>query len=312
MAPKHILVTGGTGFIGSHVCLHLLLQGYRVLILDDLSNSDARALSKIERLTNRQVDFVEGDIRDESLLTWLFSQSGFSAVMHLAGMKAGQDAAGDPLAYYDVNVCGSTRLINAMRNGGCRSVIFSSSSAVCGDVSLRPFAEKSPAAQAHFYARTALAVENLLADVCASEGGWKAICLRYINPVGADYGGMPAECLPKTPSNLLPLAAQAAPGATDKLQILEHDYYPANGRNSASNCVTDVALAHIAAVKLALNKSAAQFKAMSQSGWLALNLGMGSAHGLEVAEMWVRGAGKSIPRETSGKRAADAPHLIGI
>src|SRR5690606_23758767 len=188
-----ILVTGGTGFIGSHAVVSLQQAGYRVQILDNLCNSDIKVLDAIESITKTRPDFMEGDIRDGNLLAKIFDKRRFGAVMHFAGLKAVGESSAMPLAYYDNNVNGSVQLLTAMQQAGLKNFIFSSSATVYGEPQKLPLTEDHPRSSTNPYGHTKLVIEDILANLRNSDNAWRIACLRYFNPVGAHPSGLIGE-----------------------------------------------------------------------------------------------------------------------
>ncbi len=172
-SARHILVTGGTGYVGSHTALQLVQGGHRVTVLDNLHNSHAASLDRIRSISGRSVSFVEGDIRDRGLLNDLCRQANFDAVIHFAAMKSISESLQDPLAYYDINVGGSINLLHAMAGAGIRQLVFSSSATVYGAATNLPIREEAPRSSSNPYGQTKIAIENLLASLCASDDGWR-------------------------------------------------------------------------------------------------------------------------------------------
>ena len=184
-----ILVTGGTGYIGSHACVALIDAGYQLVILDNLANSSAEVVNRIEQITGSRPGFIEGDVLDGVLLDACLEEHAPTAVMHFAGLKAVGESVEQPLAYYQNNVAGSICLLQAMERAGVRRFVFSSSATVYGDPASNPIREDFPRAATNPYGQTKLMVEDVLADLHASGEGWNIACLRYFNPVGAHKTG---------------------------------------------------------------------------------------------------------------------------
>ncbi|NTU77097.1 MAG: SDR family NAD(P)-dependent oxidoreductase, partial [Alphaproteobacteria bacterium] len=209
-----ILVTGGAGYIGSHTCVALLEAGHDVVVYDNLKNSSAGALERIQQITGRALAFIQGDIRDSAALDRLFQAHPPEVVFHFAGLKSVAESVRDPLAYYDTNVNGSLCLLRAMDRAGMRRLIFSSSATVYDLAAPLPFREDSPLAAASPYGETKLTVERLLQNLAQSsrETGknWEFIALRYFNPVGAHASGLLGENPRGAPNNLMPFICQVA------------------------------------------------------------------------------------------------------
>ena len=226
---KSILVTGGAGYIGSHTVLLLLEAGHQVVVLDNLSNSSRESLNRVERLAGKAVAFVEGDIRDANCLDTLFSDYDIAAVIHFAGLKAVGESVAMPLSYYDCNVTGSLRLLEAMERAGVRTMVFSSSATVYGDPATVPIRENFPLSSTNPYGATKLHIEDMLRDLYRSNEKWKLALLRYFNPVGAHESGQIGEDPAGIPNNLMPYIAQVAVGKREKLGVFGGDYPTADG-----------------------------------------------------------------------------------
>ena len=296
---QRVLVTGGTGFIGSHTCVALASAGYVPVILDNLGNSDARVLERLRQITGSTPKLIEGDVRDRALLARIFSDESFSSVIHFAGLKAVGDSVADPLAYYDNNVHGSFVLASAMRDAGVNTLIFSSSATVYGEPESSPIPEDAPRRPANPYGRSKLMVEEALSDLYRSQPGWRIALLRYFNPVGAHESGLIGEHPQGKPNNLMPFVCQVAVGQRDKLQIHGNDYPTADGTGVRDYIhVMDLAEGHVAALKHAQN----------HGELVTLNLGTGKgASVLEVVQAFERASGRSLPYEIGPRRPGDVP-----
>ncbi len=269
-----ILVTGGTGFIGSHTCISLLEAGHDVLILDNMSNSDASVVQRIEQICGRKPAFVEGDIRDKALLEKIFSTNSISAVLHFAGLKAVGESVEKPLAYYENNVGGTLDLLSCMRDAGVKTMVFSSSATVYGDPASVPIRETFPLSATNPYGSSKLMIENILADVYASEPGWRIARLRYFNPVGAHQSGLIGENPKGVPNNLMPFIAQTAAGIREQLSVFGNDYPTTDGTGVRDYIhVLDLAEGHVAALDYLAG----------HEELLTVNLGTG--RGVSVLEM---------------------------
>jgi UDP-glucose 4-epimerase len=270
---KKILVTGGTGYIGSHTVVSLLEAGYEVVILDNLSNSKISVIERIEKITNKRPWFIEGDIRNESLLNKLFSDQKIDAVIHFAGLKAVGESVEEPLKYYENNVNGSISLLKAMKNANVTNIVFSSSAAVYGEPQQLPIKEDHPLNPTNPYGETKLAVENLLRDLYRSSPHWKIFILRYMNSVGAHQSGLIGEDPSCIPNNLFPRIAKVIAGKIEKLTIFGDDYKTKDGTGVRDYIhVIDLAEAHLKALD-----------ELSQSKCEAINLTIG--HGYSVLEV---------------------------
>ncbi|MCL1896663.1 MAG: UDP-glucose 4-epimerase GalE, partial [Clostridiales bacterium] len=256
---KKILVTGGTGFIGSHTAVLLLEQGYDVVILDNLSNSKESVVDRIGRIAGRRPLFVFGDIRDGAALKGLFGAHDFFAVIHFAGLKAVGESVSQPERYYETNVAGSLKLYEAMGAAGVKTLIFSSSATVYGPHSPVPYTEDMPLSATNPYGWTKIMNEQVLSDVCAADPAWSVALLRYFNPGGAHKSALIGEDPSGVPNNLLPYVAKVAAGELEKIQIFGDDYGTLDGTGVRDYIhVMDVARGHVLALDwLAGEKGAA-------------------------------------------------------
>jgi UDP-glucose 4-epimerase len=292
-----LLVTGGAGFIGSHTCAELLNAGHSVVVLDNLSNSSIKALDAVRRVTNRTLDFVNGDLRDADRLEALFKAHSFDAVIHFGGLKAVGESVAQPLLYYDNNVTGTLRLIDAMLANSVRTIVFSSSATVYGDPERVPATEELPTRATNPYGRSKLMIEHLLSDLYASDPTWRISLLRYFNPVGAHVSGEMGEDPRGTPNNLLPYIAQVAVGRHPHLRIFGNDYPTRDGTGIRDYIhVVDLALGHLAALEY-----------LQQGPRLTVhNLGTGTGTSVfEALRAFERASGRSIPYEIEGRRPGD-------
>jgi UDP-glucose 4-epimerase len=294
-----VLLTGGTGYIGSHTCVELLKAGYDTVVLDNLCNSSRAVPDRIERITGRQPFFIEGDIRDRAALDRIFAEHSIDAVLHFAALKAVAESAARPLDYYDNNVCGSASLFAAMDAHGVRRIVFSSSATVYGIASEMPVSEASPTAPVNPYGHTKRMVEQMLHDLAEADPDWRTICLRYFNPVGAHESGLIGEDPRETPTNLMPYVAQVAIGRLPRLQVFGSDYPTSDGTGVRDYIhVTDLALGHVAALQRVLTATA--------GGHTTVNLGTGRGHSvLEVVHAFMRVNGRPVPYEVVGRRPGD-------
>lgn len=294
---KSILVTGGAGYIGSHTVLLLLEAGHQVVVLDNLSNSSRESLIRVERLTGKSVTFVEGDIRDASCLDALFSAHDIAAVIHFAGLKAVGESVAMPLSYYDCNVTGSLRLLEAMERAGVRTMVFSSSATVYGEPATVPIREDFPLSATNPYGATKLHIEDMLRDLYRSNEKWKLALLRYFNPVGAHESGQIGEDPAGIPNNLMPYIAQVAVGKREKLGVFGGDYPTPDGTGVRDYIhVMDLAQGHLAALK-ALD---------ADGGLLTVNLGTGRGYSvLEMATSFSQASGRPVPYEIVERRPGD-------
>lgn len=246
---KKILVTGGAGYIGSHVCVELLRENHEVMVFDDLSNSCENALKRVELISNCKLGFEVGDIRNADRLTSVISSFKPDSVMHFAGLKAVAESVSQPLRYYDVNVQGSINLLKAMDKVDCKEIIFSSSATVYGEINIPPYTEMMPVAPVSPYGRTKLMFENILNDWTATCDTKRAVILRYFNPVGAHTSGLLGEDPKDLPNNLMPLIVQTAQKQRQELCIYGEDYDTRDGTGERDYIhVMDLALGHVRAL----------------------------------------------------------------
>ena len=293
---KKILVTGGTGYIGSHTVVKLLKASYEVVILDNLSNSKISVIDRIEKITNKRPSFIEGDIRDQSLLNKLFSDHRIDAVIHFAGLKAVGESVEEPLKYYENNVGGSITLLEAMKNANVTQMVFSSSATVYGEPQELPIKEDHPLNPTNPYGETKLAVENLLRDLYRSSSSWKIFILRYFNPVGAHQSGLIGEDPNDIPSNLFPYIAKVAMGEFESLKVFGDDYDTRDGTGVRDYIhVIDLAEAHIKALEK-----------LSQSKCEAINLGTGQGYSvLEIIKAFEKMSNRAINLSITDRRKGD-------
>lgn len=271
---KSILVTGGTGFIGSHTSVALIDAGYDVIVLDNLENSDASVITRIGQICAREPVFIEGDIRDRALLEEIFQQHSISAVMHFAGFKAVGESVEKPLDYYENNVGGTLDLLAAMQQAEIQTIVFSSSCTVYGDPDSVPITENFPRSFTNPYGASKLMIEDILADLYHAQPGWRIGRLRYFNPVGAHKSGLIGEDPKGIPNNLMPLISQAAAGLRSEVSVFGDDYATRDGTGVRDYIhVVDLANGHLAALDY-LNQN---------QEMLTVNLGTG--HGASVLEM---------------------------
>lgn len=269
-----ILVTGGTGYIGSHISVELLEEGHSVVLLDDLSNSVASVVPRIEKITGRTVAFYQGDVRNAALLATIFERHRIEAVIHCAGLKAVGESVTQPLAYYDTNVYGSIVLCHAMDKAGVKKLIFSSSATVYGVEAIPLYVETMERGSCTSpYGTSKAMVEQVLEDLCVSDPEWSVAILRYFNPIGAHPSGMIGESPQGVPNNLMPYISQVAAGVLPTLQVYGNDYPARDG-----TCVRD----YLHVVDLAAGHRAA-LKALEMRGARHYNLGTGQ--GVSVKQM---------------------------
>jgi len=291
-----ILVTGGAGFVGSHTCVELLAAGHDVVVLDSLDNGHAEALARVAEIAGRPVPLVEGDVRDADLVERTLRAHGCAAVIHFAGLKAVGESVAEPLRYYDVNVTGALRVLQAMDRAGVRRLIFSSSATVYGDPDRLPIPEDHPLRATNPYGRTKLIVEDMLRDLHAADPAWTLVMLRYFNPVGAHPSGRLGEDPRGVPNNLMPYVAQVATGRRPELRVWGADYPTRDGTGERDYIhVVDLARGHVAALER-----------LTAPQCTAINLGTGRAQSvLEVVAAFGRAAGREVPHALHPRRPGD-------
>ena len=249
--PETILVTGGTGYIGSHTVVQLLNAGNRVVIIDNLCNSNPTVIDRIETITDKRPEFIHGDIRDRKVLQETFRNYPIDAVMHFAGLKAVGESEAEPFKYFDNNVAGSIVLFDEMARAGVRTVVFSSSATVYGNPGYAQYREDSPLAPINVYGRTKLMVEEILREIHRTQSEWRIALLRYFNPVGAHESGLIGEDPSGIPNNLMPFIAQVAVGQREKLMVFGNDYPTPDGTGLRDYIhVEDLAAGHLAALRV--------------------------------------------------------------
>ncbi len=292
-----VLVTGGAGYIGSHTVVVLVEAGYEVVIFDNFSNSSKESIKRVEKIVGKEVDVVEGDIREKSDLEKVFSTHKIDAVIHFAGLKAVGESVEQPLRYYDNNVSGTVTLCQVMAKHNCKSIIFSSSATVYGDPHTTPILENFPTSATNPYGRSKLFVEEILRDLYVSDSEWKVVLLRYFNPVGAHKSGTIGEDPNGIPNNLMPFIAQTAVGKREVLSVFGDDYDTADGTGVRDYIhVVDLAQGHVNALD--------RLKEFSEP--MTINLGTGKGYSvLEMVKAFERASGKRVPYKIVERRAGD-------
>ena len=295
-----IFVTGGAGYIGSHTCVELLDAGYDVTVFDNFSNSHPEALARVERITGKKLRLVQGDIRNRAALVAALKESGAKAVIHFAGLKAVGESVTQPLAYYDNNVVGTLRLLEAMGECGVKTLVFSSSATVYGDPIRLPLTEDHPLSATNPYGRTKLMIEEILRDLYRSDPSWKVAILRYFNPVGAHASGSIGEDPQGIPNNLMPFVAQVAVGRRASLNVWGNDYPTPDGTGVRDYIhVVDLALGHLKALKALEQREA-------KADCLTVNLGTGTGYSvLDIVRAFEKASGRPVPYTVAPRRPGD-------
>ena len=291
-----ILVTGGSGYIGSHTVLELLNKGYEVVVVDNLSNSSYESLRRVQKLTGKQVVFYEKDIRDVAAMEEIFTEHKFDAVIHFAAFKAVGESCRLPLKYYDNNISGTVGLLRVMEKFGVKKIIFSSSATVYGTPERLPLDENCRLSTTNPYGSTKLMMENIMQDVYKADNEWNIILLRYFNPVGSHESGLIGEDPKGIPNNLMPFVAQVASGKLQCINVFGNDYDTPDGTGVRDYIhVVDLALGHIAAIEQC-----------NDNGVHIYNLGTG--HGYSVLDMihaFEKACGKTLPYKICDRRPGD-------
>jgi UDP-glucose 4-epimerase len=292
-----IFVTGGAGYIGSHTCVELLEAGHDVTVFDNFCNSHRESLRRVARITGREVTVIEGDIRDRTALEAALRESGASQVIHFAGLKAVGESVEQPLRYYDNNVVGTVRLLEAMEATGVRSIVFSSSATVYGDPQKLPLTEDHPLSATNPYGQTKLVIENMLRELHRSTPAWRVAILRYFNPAGAHPSGLIGEDPQGIPNNLMPYVTQVAIGQREYLNVWGGDYATPDGTGVRDYIhVVDLARGHLKALEYLA----------AQPGCVQVNLGTGKGYSvLDIVKAVAAASGREVPYRIAPRRAGD-------
>ena len=293
----NILVTGGCGYIGSHTCCELLNKGYKVIIIDNLSNSKKEVINHIESITKKDVLFYEGDVANKELLRKIFTENEINSVIHFAGYKAVGESVKYPLKYYRNNIDSTLSLCEVMSEFNCKKLVFSSSATVYGLPKKLPIKEDFPLSTTNPYGSTKLMIENILRDLYISDNTWHIAILRYFNPIGAHSSGLLGEDPNGIPNNLMPYIVKVATGKLECLSIFGDDYNTKDGTGVRDYIhVVDLALGHICAIEK-LNKD---------TGIFTYNLGTGQGYSvLELVKTFSRVNDVSVNYKIVGRRAGD-------
>lgn len=292
-----ILVTGGAGYIGSHTCVELLQQGYEVVVVDNLCNSSAQSLQRVEQICGKKLSFHQIDLLDRPALEGVFSRVQVEAVIHFAALKAVGESVEKPWLYYHNNIGGALALFGVMLSQGVGDIVFSSSATVYGDPAQVPITEDFPLAPTSPYGHNKMMIEQMLKDIQAANPRWNVSILRYFNPVGAHASGLIGEDPRGIPNNLMPFISQVAVGKLDKLQVFGDDYDTIDGTGVRDYIhVVDLAKGHLSALAYLKNKP----------GVAVHNLGTGQGYSvLQLVHAFEKASGKKVPYQVSGRRAGD-------
>lgn len=303
---QRIVVTGGAGYIGSHVAVELLTAGRSLLVVDDFSNSSPEALKRVEELGGAKVEFLKADLADPADAPRAIERiAAFrpDGAVHLAGLKAVGESVADPVRYYRVNLGSAITLVRALGNANAKSIVFSSSATVYGDLNASPVGETGRLGPTNPYGRTKLFIEEMLRDLHRADGEWRIVNLRYFNPVGAHTSGRIGEDPNGPPNNLFPYIAQVAVGRREKLAVFGNDYPTRDGTGVRDYIhVVDLAKGHVAAIDyLAREKSGAA---------LDVNLGTGVGYSvLEAVAAFKRASNRDIPFMIAPRRDGDVAEI---
>lgn len=294
---KTILVTGGAGYIGSHTLIELIANNFNVVVIDNLANSSAESLRRVEAIAGSEIPFVQADVRDRAALDEIFTTYTIDAVIHFAGLKAVGESVAKPLEYYDNNLSSTLVLLNAMRRHSVKQLVFSSSATVYGTPSDLPLRETSPVGSGltNPYGKTKYMIEEILRDYCAAHPDFEAAILRYFNPIGAHESGRIGEDPNGIPNNLLPYVAQVAVGKLEKVGVFGNDYDTPDGTGVRDYIyVIDLARGHVAALQ------------HMTPGANVYNLGTGRGVSvLKIIKAFSRACGRDLPYEIKPRRAGD-------
>ena len=296
----NILVTGGAGFIGSHTCVELLEAGHSIVVVDNFSNSKPEALKRIKKITGKDFKFYQLDILDLEALDKVFKENKIDAVIHFAGLKAVGESVQKPVEYYHNNITGTLMLIKAMRENGCKKIVFSSSATVYGVNNPVPYVETMPTnSSTNPYGYTKVMIEQILKDVCVADDEWAVSLLRYFNPIGAHPSGLIGEDPRGVPNNLMPYISQTAIGRRECLSVFGDDYDTPDGTGVRDYIhVMDLARGHVAAIAYMAE----------HTGESIFNLGTGKGYSvLEMVHAFETANHVHVPYRIAPRRAGDLP-----
>lgn len=296
---KTVLVTGGAGYIGSHICVELLQAGFEVVVVDNLSNSSKVALDRVSQITNKTLHFYQIDVQDQKQLTKVFESHSVDTVIHLAGLKAVGESCEKPLQYFQTNLISSMVLVDVMQQYSVNNLVFSSSATVYGDPASVPIDETFPLSVTNPYGRTKLMIEDMLRDIStAPTSNLNVVLLRYFNPIGAHQSGLIGEDPNDIPNNLLPYVSQVAVGNLDSVSVFGDDYETDDGTGVRDYIhVVDLAKGHLQAMN---------FLSQTANKCTVFNLGTGQGVSvLQVIEAFKQASGKDIPYQIVSRRSGD-------
>ena len=293
-----ILVTGGTGYIGSHTLVELYAAGHETVVVDNLSNSNPVALERVEALVGKKIPFYQLDIRDRESLNQMMEQNHFDACIHFAGLKAVGESVEKPWEYYENNIGGTLTLLDVMRRHGCKNIIFSSSATVYGDPAMIPITETCPKGNCtNPYGKTKSMLEEIMMDMQKADKEWNVVLLRYFNPIGAHPSGTIGENPNGIPNNLMPYITQVAVGKRPELGVFGNDYDTPDGTGVRDYIhVVDLAKGHVAALQAIERKC----------GCAIYNLGTGQGYSvLQLVKTFEKVNNIKIPYSIKPRRAGD-------
>jgi UDP-glucose 4-epimerase len=302
---RRVIVTGGAGYIGSHICVELLADGREVLVIDDFSNSSPKALDRIAEIAGRRPQFVEADLADPAgaqLAAEAIADFRPDGAIHLAGLKAVGESVADPVRYYAVNLGSALALVRSLERVNARAIVFSSSATVYGDLNQSPVSETGATGPTNPYGKSKFFIEEMLKDLATADARWRIVNLRYFNPVGAHPSGRIGEDPAGVPNNLFPFIAQIAVGRLQKLKVFGGDYPTRDGTGVRDYIhVVDLARGHLAAL---------DFLAKSGAGAADINLGTGKGVSvLEAVSAFKRQSNRDIPFEIVARRPGDVAEV---
>lgn len=299
-----ILVTGGTGYIGSHTCIELLKAGEEIVVMDNFYNSKPKAVELIKEISGKDFKFYEADMCSEADMEKIFAENDIEAVIHFAGYKAVGESVREPLMYYRNNLGGTFTLLEAMKKHGCKKIIFSSSATVYGMPEKVPVDETFPLSAINPYGETKLTIEDMLRAICRADKDFSAALLRYFNPIGANECGKIGEDPNGIPNNLMPIIINVCIGKQEKLTVFGNDYPTPDGTCIRDYIhVVDLALGHLAALKFVRTRTGAE----------PFNLGTGNGYSvLEIISTFERVNDIKVPYVIGARREGDAAECYSV
>ncbi|WP_308748511.1 UDP-glucose 4-epimerase GalE [uncultured Anaerococcus sp.] len=295
---KNVLITGGAGYIGSHTAVELLNKNYNVIVYDNLSNSSRISIDRVEEITGKKISFYEADILDKAKLKEVLVSEKIDVLIHCAALKSVGESVSKPLEYYHNNLTGTLTTLEAMKEVGCKNLIFSSSATVYGNPKSVPITEDFPKGECtNPYGWSKSMMEQIMIDLQKSDPAWKIVLLRYFNPIGAHKSGKIGEDPQGIPNNLLPYIAQVAVGKLDYLRVFGDDYDTVDGTGVRDYIhVVDLAKGHVCAID----------KLDSLDGVSIINLATGNGYSvLEVVKAFEEASGRKVPYKIVGRREGD-------